>query len=139
MTPGRGVLLVAAGGALGALARQGLTEALPTAAGAFPWTMFAINVLGSAALAAVPLLPQARRHAWPGLFVGTGLCGGFTTMSAASVDTFTLLDGGHVVTGGAYCVGTLLAALLAVVLVSRFATGPTDPAPPGPDDESPTT
>ena len=118
-------LLLAAslGGALGAVARWALTEVAPTPAGAFPWTVLAINVLGSALLAAVPLLPAARRTPWVAVFLGTGVLGGFTTMSAASVDTFTLLDTGHVGSAAAYAVGTLGAALLAVALVNR-AAGP---------------
>ena len=43
-------------------------------------------------------------------------------MSAASADTFALLDSGHVATGLAYCLGTLAAALTAVVVVDRFST-----------------
>ena len=53
------------------------------------------------------------------VFLGTGVLGGFTTMSAASFDTFALLDAGHVGSAAAYGVGTLAAALLAVALVDR--------------------
>ena len=117
------LLAASGGGALGALARWALTEAAPTGTGAFPWTVLAVNVVGSALLAAVPLLPAARRTPWVAVFLGTGVLGGFTTMSAASVDTFTLLDAGHVGSAAAYAVGTLGAALLAVALVNR-AAGP---------------
>ena len=84
--------------------------------------MFLINVVGSGALAAVPLLPAVRRRPWLPLFLGTGVLGGFTTMSAASVDTFALLDRGDVGLGLAYCLGTLGAALLAVVVVGQLTT-----------------
>ena len=63
-------------------------------AGHFPWVVLVINVSGSALLAAVPLLPVARRVPWVAVFLGTGILGGYTTMSAASVDTFTVAGRG---------------------------------------------
>jgi fluoride exporter len=119
---GQGVAVVALGGALGAVARWGLESAFPAATGHFPWTTLLINVVGSGMLAALPLLPAARRRAWVGLLVGTGMLGGFTTMSTASVDTFVLLDAHHVVLALAYCLGTVGAALTAVLLVDRLST-----------------
>lgn len=115
------VALVAAsaGGIVGALGRYGLTESVPVGAG-FPWTFFWINVLGSAALASLPLVAAVRRTPWLGVFLGTGVLGGFTTMSAASEQTVTLLDRGEELTALGYAGGTLLAALGAVWLVSRL-------------------
>jgi CrcB protein len=81
-----------------------------------------INVTGSALLAAMPLLPVARRVPWLAVFIGTGILGGYTTMSAASVDTFTLLDEGHLALALAYSLGTLAAALVAVMLVERWGS-----------------
>ena len=40
------LLVVAVGGMLGAVARYGAGQRWPTAAGTFPWTTFAINVVG---------------------------------------------------------------------------------------------
>jgi CrcB protein len=120
--PGLGALAVSVGGALGAVARWALETAFPISTGHFPWATLLINVSGSALLAALPLLPTARRHAWVGLFVGAGLLGGFTTMSTASVDTFTLLDEHHVLLALGYCFGTVAAALAAVLVVDRLTT-----------------
>lgn len=106
----------ALGGVIGSLARFGLTEPLDTGLG-FPWTVFAINVVGSAALAALPLLAVVRARPGLAVFLGTGVLGGFTTMSAASEQTVFLLEHGRAATATAYCVGTLLAALAAVRLV----------------------
>jgi len=117
-----GALVVAVGGAIGAVARWALTEAFPASPGDFPWTTFVINVVGCALLASLPLVPAARNRWWVGLFLGTGVLGGFTTMSAASVETFLLLDGHHLATAAAYCVGTLAAALTAVLVVDRRVT-----------------
>ena len=64
MTPAPAPRLLAAvaiGGALGALARWGLGESFPEASG-FPWTTFAINVVGSFALALLPAFAAVRRN-----------------------------------------------------------------------------
>ncbi len=119
---GTGVLATAVGGALGAAARWSLTDLFPVVAGHFPWPVFAINVLGAALLAGLPLLAFVRDRSWLAVFLGTGVLGGFTTMSAASTDTFALLDGGHVASGLAYCLGTLLAAVAVVRAVDLLTT-----------------
>lgn len=121
---GVGVLATAVGGALGAAVRWSLTDLFPVAAGHFPWAVFAINVLGAALLAGLPLVAFVRDRSWLAVLLGTGVLGGFTTMSAASTDTFALLDGGHVASGLAYCLGTLLAAVAAVRAVDLLTTAP---------------
>ena len=118
---GVGILATSAGGAGGAAARWALTYLFPVDAGGFPWVTFVINVTGSGLLAALPLLLAGRRP-WLGLLLGTGALGGFTTMSAASTETFVLLDRGATGLGLAYCAGTLCASLLAVLLVNRLTT-----------------
>lgn len=115
------VALVAAsaGGLLGALGRYGLTEWMPGGSG-FPWTFFWINVVGSAVLAFLPAVAAVRRTPWLGVFLGTGVLGGFTTMSAASEQTVGLLEAGDELTALGYAGGTLVAALVAVWSVSRL-------------------
>ena len=121
--PGLHVALVAAsaGGTLGALARWGLTERFPDTDG-FPATVFWINVVGCALLATLPALAVVRRTPWLGVFLGTGVLGGFTTMSAASEQTVVLLEHDRFGTALAYAGGTLAAALVAVRLVDHWTT-----------------
>lgn len=124
MTPPRlHVALVAAsaGGILGALARWGVTDRFPTSDG-FPTTVFWINVVGCALLATLPALAAVRRRPWLGVFLGTGVLGGFTTMSTASEQTVVLLEHDRVGTAAAYAGGTLAVALAAVWLVDRWTT-----------------
>lgn len=119
---GVGVLATSLGGGVGALLRWSLTEALPFEVGHFPWTILLINVAGSGLLALLPSLAVVARRPWLALFLGTGVLGGFTTMSAASVGTFTLLDRGETGMALVYSLGTLAAAVAAVLLVQRFST-----------------
>ncbi len=119
-----GVLLTAVGGAVGAAARWWVTEVFPMAAGDFPSATFAINVVGCGLLAALPLVAAVRRRPWLVLMLGTGVLGGFTTMSAASVETFQLIDQGRSGVALTYCLGTLVAALLAVAVVDRLSPAP---------------
>ena len=113
------LIAAAVGGVIGSLARFGLTEWFEAGSG-FPWTVFAINVAGSALLAGLAGIAVVRRTPWLGVFLGTGLMGGFTTMSAASAETVVLLDRGQDLTALLYVGGTLLAALVAVWLVDRW-------------------
>jgi CrcB protein len=115
-----GIALSAAGGAVGALLRWGLERAFPAHGLGFPWTTLAINVVGSGLLALLGVLPALRRRPALPVLLGTGLLGGFTTMSAASVDTFRLLDGGATATALAYAGGTLAGALLLAGAVARL-------------------
>jgi CrcB protein len=113
------VVAVAVGGAVGALARWGLTEALPTDPDAFPWATFAINVVGSFALALLLAHEAVRRRRALAAGLGPGVLGGFTTLSAYSEQTRALLDHDQAGTAALYLVGTLAACLLAVAAAGR--------------------
>jgi CrcB protein len=114
------LLAASAGGVVGALARWGLGEAFPVGDG-FPTAVFWINVAGSALLAVLPAVATVRRTPWLAVFLGTGVLGGFTTMSAASEQTVVLLEHHRTGTATLYAVGTLAAALAAVWLVNRWS------------------
>lgn len=105
------VVAVALGGALGALLRWYAGELLPD--GGFPWTTFAINVSGAFVLAALPALAYVRDHPVLPVFLGPGVLGGFTTLSAASEGGRALLADSPSL-GFAYLAGTLVACLVAV-------------------------
>ncbi len=115
------LLAVAVGGALGAVLRYSLTVGDADATG-FPWTTFGINVGGAFLLGLLPASTWVRRHPLLPPLLGTGVLGGFTTLSAWSEQTRALADAGEVVTAGVYVVATLAACLLAVTLADRFST-----------------
>ncbi|GAA4536417.1 CrcB family protein [Pseudonocardia xishanensis] len=114
---GRAVVAVAAGGALGALARWAVGLALPGAPGTF-----LINVVGCLAIGALLEVVTSRRTN-PLLrpFLATGVLGGFTTFSTYAVDAQRLLLGGRVGLGVLYLAGSLLAALVATWAGMRVA------------------
>ena len=113
---------VAVGGAIGALVRWGLTEVFSAAPDSFPWTTFAINVVGSFALALLPALAVVRRRQVLAVGLGPGVLGGFTTLSAYSEQTRALLDHGRTGTAALYLVGTLAACLVAVAAADHWST-----------------
>lgn len=118
----RVLVAVAAGGAAGAVARHLLGVAFPDRAGAFPWTTFGINVTGSFLLALLPALPSVRRSPLLPPLLGTGVLGGYTTLSTYSEQARGLLADGRAAMGAAYVVGTLAACLVAVAAADRLST-----------------
>jgi len=91
---------VAIGSALGGMARYWLTLAVAAATGlGFPWGTILINIVGSFVIGFFATLTGMEgRLGVPGdvrTFVITGLCGGFTTFSAFSLQTFELARDGR--------------------------------------------
>jgi CrcB protein len=126
------IVLLSVGGALGVNARYWLGVWFKQQAWAadWPWATFVINVLGSALLGMVVVLTaQPERRPWLLLF-GTGLCGGFTTFSAFSVETLELLERGEWLRAGLYVVGSVTASLSAAALALALTRWLTAQAPP---------
>lgn len=110
------VVLVAVGGVLGALARYGVSLALP--AGDWPWATLAVNLAGSLAIGL--LIPRLGSGAWRPFLV-TGVLGGFTTFSALAVETTSLVDGGRAPLALAYVAVTVVGGLALAAAGSRLA------------------
>ncbi len=110
------LLAVAAGGALGALARYGLTVAVHAMAGrGFPWGTLAANVLGSFAMGLLYVLLLERSAAPPEAraLLLTGLLGAFTTFSTFTVETLNLVEAGALGRAAANVVASVALCLLA--------------------------
>lgn len=117
------VLLVAAGGVVGALARAGAGALLPHEPGTWAWSTLAVNALGAALLCA---LLTAVRDERVRLLVGTGVLGAFTTFSAFAVDAVLLADAGRPGLAAAYVavgLATLLLGGLLGLAVGRRVRG----------------
>ena len=119
------LLLVAAGSALGAVGRWGLS--LVEQGAAFPWVTLGVNVVGAFLLAALPLLPAVRRSRRVALVLGPGVLAGFTTVSAWAGQVTELAADGREAVAGAHLAGTLAGALLAAHLGRQWAASRADP------------
>ena len=121
---------IALGGGLGALARYGLAQVLPSRPGQFPWGTFTTNVLGcfliGVLMVVITEVWSAHRLVRP--FLGVGILGGFTTFSTYAVETRGLLHPGTVGLAFGYLAGTLIGAMLAVIAgvwTTRLTVRPT--------------
>lgn len=108
------IFAIAAGGALGALARHFLNNGVAHLWGTgFPWGIFIANVFGSflmgvliAAFAHLGNPSQTLRA-----FLTIGLLGAFTTFSTYALDSVTLIERGALVPAAFYIVGSVALAL----------------------------
>lgn len=125
---------IALGGVIGAEARYGLAEAIPHAAGTFPWATLVTNLAGSLLIGVLMavLASRARRPQLARPFFGVGILGGFTTFSTYALDLRELLGHHHPASAAAYLLVTLAGGVLAVLLGLRMTTAllPT-PGPAG--------
>jgi CrcB protein len=114
--PWEALAVIAVGGIVGALARQGLWAVFPRHPGVFDWPTLGINVAGCALIGALMTAVTEIRHAHrlTGPFLGVGVLGGFTTFSTYIVDAQKDFTAGAAPTGLAYLGVTLATAMLAV-------------------------
>lgn len=108
------IALVATGGALGALARTALSRAFPVAAGAYPWTTFAVNLSGAFLLAVLLTVLEQRpsMRPWAAALLGTGLLGAYTTFATVGLELHLLVAGGNLSTAAWYLGATAVAGTL---------------------------
>lgn len=117
---------VAIGSVLGGSARYLASVLLQSADHGFPWATLFVNVTGSFVIgfyAAITgsdgrIFASARQRQ----FVMTGFCGGYTTFSAFSLETFQFIRGGHISTGLLNILVSIVAWLIAVWLGYAIAT-----------------
>lgn len=111
-------LLIALGGALGSVARFWLGNLIAEQVhSGFPWGTLVVNITGSFAIGffATLTLPDGR---WPAHnhtrhFFMTGLCGGYTTFSAFSLQTLQLAREGAWLRVSSYTAASVLACVAA--------------------------
>jgi fluoride exporter len=127
-------LWVAIGGALGSVARFWVNGLVSEKFGAtFPWGTLAINVTGSFVIGIIGALaiPEGRMDSpsrqFATQFLMIGICGGYTTFSSFSLQTFNLLRerewlyaGGNVILSVVLC---MIAVWLGWLLGDMFNSG----------------
>ena len=116
---------VAAGAVLGGFTRYLVALLLATGSG-FPWSTLFINVTGSFIIGFYATLtgPDGRVFAkvQHRQSVMTGFCGGYTTFSTFSLETFKLLHAGMAGTALANVLASVVCWLVAVWLGHRLAS-----------------
>lgn len=111
-------LAVFVGGALGALSRHAVDVLFEAAR---PWPTVAINILGCLAIGALAgwLQSHSSPRSWWQPFLATGFLGGFTTMSAYAVHTWTLSSSGQTSAALVYACLTLVGSIVAAAVGLR--------------------
>ena len=110
------VFSVALGGAIGAVGRYGVNVAATRLLGiGFPWGTVIVNVVGSFAMGVLIVWLANKGGMRFAPFLMTGVLGGFTTFSAFSLDAITLFERGQTLQAGAYVLGSVLTALIAIM------------------------
>ena len=117
------ILAVAAGGAVGAVARHFVISNIGTWTGhGFPWGTVAVNVAGSFILG---VLAQVMAQVWSPSqelrgFLVVGVLGAFTTFSTFSLDTALLYERGSLGPVFAYVAGSVVLSVGALFLGLRL-------------------
>lgn len=114
-------LWIALGSAMGGVGRFWLSGAIDRhSAGTFPWGTLIVNVTGSFVIGffATATGPDGRMVINPSFrqFFMIGICGGYTTFSAFSLQTLNLVRDGEWLYGSVNILGSVILCLVGVWL-----------------------
>lgn len=112
----KNLLLVGLGGSIGSMARY--AASLLIRSKSFPFATLSVNVIGSFIIGlvfALSIKEAALSNNWK-LFLATGICGGFTTFSAFSVENMELLQNGKTGMALTYIMLSIVLGILATFL-----------------------
>jgi CrcB protein len=117
------LVAVFVGGAVGAIARAALVEALPPVSHGWPWATFAANLL--AALLLGYLVARLRERPSPRSYtralLGTGLCGALSTFSTMMLELLRMIDAADWALLAGYTVASVGGGLAMMLLSGRLA------------------
>ena len=124
-------LIVAAGGALGAMARYGAGIAAQRLApgSTWPWATLTVNVVGGLVMGLLVGWLALRAGAGQEsvrLFAAVGLLGGFTTFSAFSLEAVLMMERRQFAMAGGYVALSVVLSITALfigLMVARRAFG----------------
>ena len=110
-------LLVFLGGGLGSIFRYGIAVAIKDYNVSFPFATMLANIISCIILGAlVGLSLKGNLHDNYKLLLMTGFCGGFSTFSTFSHETFYLLQSGAYIHGFANIFFSLVVCLISIYL-----------------------
>ena len=118
---------IAIGGALGSVARHGVSVAFieRLSSNAAMWATLAVNISGSLLIGFVATLGQPEggflQHPNMRLFLMVGICGGYTTFSAFSLQTLELIRMGDWLMAGGNVLLSVCGTVLAVAVGHKLA------------------
>jgi CrcB protein len=117
----RALAAVFAGGVVGTLARDVLTIVMPApAATCWPWSTFTANIAGAFLIGyfTTRLLERLPVSSYRRPFLGTGVCGGFTTFSTMQVEILAMVQHHKYVLAVSYTVVSITLGFLAVYIAT---------------------
>ncbi|MBQ0805607.1 MULTISPECIES: fluoride efflux transporter CrcB [unclassified Sulfitobacter] len=119
------LFLVAIGGAIGASLRFLSGVAVLRAFGPqdFPVAVLGVNILGSFLMGLFVVVAAQKGLTQYSPFVMTGVLGGFTTFSAFSLETVTLIERGQIASAGIYVALSVGLSVLGLMLGLYVARG----------------
>ncbi|MFT3911024.1 MAG: fluoride efflux transporter CrcB [Ferruginibacter sp.] len=109
----KNIMLAGFGGAIGTMMRFAVYALFKTTN--FPFATLLINIAGSLVIGLVIGLSLKDIHFdnnWK-VFLATGLCGGFTTFSAFSLENFQMLQQGKYFLAVTYIFASIIAGIIA--------------------------
>ncbi len=119
-------LLIFIGGGIGSTMRYGLARAVALAGPvAFPLGTLGANVLASLLLGMLVAYTDSKFSIDPAwrLFMGIGICGGFSTFSTYSFELLEMIRGSQYMSAAAYAIASMVlcvAAIAAGILVFKY-------------------
>ncbi len=108
------------GGAVGALLRTALERNFAPAPGQWPWTTFALNVIGALLLGyfATRLQERLPLSTYRRPLLGTGLCGALTTFSTVQIELLHMIDQERYGLAVGYATASVVAGFIAVAIAT---------------------
>lgn len=112
------LLTVGTGSFIGGILRYSLSQFVQAKTlSAFPFGTLIVNLTGCFVIGLVLALSErTTMNAEWRLFLATGICGGFTTFSAFSSETFSLLRDGQIWYASAYVIASIALGVLATFI-----------------------
>jgi CrcB protein len=118
----RELAAVFVGGALGTLARTGLSILVAADPTRWPWPTFTVNIVGAFLLGyfVTRLLERLPLSSYRRPLLGTGVCGGLTTFSTMQVETLKMIEHHSFGLAAGYTCASIVVGLLAVYLATAL-------------------